>query len=105
MRGATKRTKQTLAHGNAFQSTLPVRVATTDDVTITFSRAISIHAPRAGSDYVFRFVVLAHEQFQSTLPVRGATLGARYIAKRRAISIHAPRAGSDFQHMTNGKSG
>ena len=35
--------------------------------------AISIHAPREGSDADFIQLALAFLQFQSTLPVRGAT--------------------------------
>ena len=55
-----------------FQSTLPVRGATTDSITGWETVRISIHAPRAGSD--------------------------RQIKHYRAgfrISLHAPRAGSD----------
>ncbi len=77
-----------------FQSTLPVRGAT-DRVRSELEKAsISIHAPRAGSDFEpgdfkTRF------RFQSTLPVRGATGSQHLIFVRNQISIHAPRAGSD----------
>ena len=55
-----------------FQSTLPVWGATRADALLAQHLAISIHAPRVGSD----FGALEHEQ-------------------RREISIHAPRVGSD----------
>ncbi len=56
-----------------FQSTLPVRGATIDQLLTAWARL----------------------RFQSTLPVRGAT--GRKMANEKAptISIHAPRAGSD----------
>ena len=78
-----------------FQSTLPVRGATTERKLLIRSVSISIHAPRAGSDrmyldYTYMLkdfnprspcgerrgsAYLSQEmgEFQSTLPVRGAT--------------------------------
>ena len=56
-----------------FQSTLPVRGATTDSITGWETVRISIHAPRAGSDGDGRTI-------------------EHWLA---IISIHAPRAGSD----------
>ena len=58
-----------------FQSTLPAWGAT----RMTSSRsdgasAISIHAPRMGSDHASCGVEQAHRRFQSTLPAWGATL-------------------------------
>ena len=58
-------------------------------------RAISIHAPRAGSDAVPLCQSIALYTFQSTLPVRGATWHAELDGQTQDISIHAPRAGSD----------
>ena len=55
-----------------FQSTLPVRGATTGFLPVHMARDISIHAPREGSDNNWK---------EGTLP--------------KAISIHAPREGSD----------
>ena len=101
-----------------FQSTLPVRGATVPQKTQDCARAISIHAPRAGSDSGQPDEDDTFSRFQSTLPVRGATAfdaASRYGAMsfqstlpvRGAttavctmplpwlISIHAPRAGSD----------
>ena len=80
--------------------------------------AISIHAPRAGSDArsqspvntpaTFQSTLPVRgattsflcrpprvDGFQSTLPVRGATLRAPAWTFSVSISIHAPRAGSD----------
>ena len=57
-----------------FQSTLPVRGATlwTANNAI-LSVAISIHAPREGSDVRSNLTPSRPGGFQSTLPVRGAT--------------------------------
>jgi len=80
--------------------------------------AISIHAPRAGSDCFLGDLRQFYIRFQSTLPGRGATLpnlikiaptlnfnprspgGERQVieagkSEEAKISIHAPRAGSD----------
>ena len=56
-----------------FQSTLPVRGATTDSITGWETVRISIHAPRAGSDSNKYMDCYPPFEFQSTLPVRGAT--------------------------------
>ena len=58
--------------GAVFQSTLPVRGATTGGRGARHAQRISIHAPRAGSDG-----------------------GGGVLRRRVCISIHAPRAGSD----------
>ena len=57
---------------------------------------ISIHAPREGSDLAELDLFAAVLGFQSTLPVRGATQKG-YVGRCRlhVISIHAPREGSD----------
>ena len=56
-----------------FQSTLPVRGATSDALVYKNKYGISIHAPRAGSDAACNPRTVAARTFQSTLPVRGAT--------------------------------
>ena len=59
---------------DAFQSTLPVRGATSlGDILCRGRACISIHAPRAGSDYPSTVPAILLDIFQSTLPVRGAT--------------------------------
>ena len=104
-------------HGS-FQSTLPVWGATGSEILFAgLDDAISIHAPRVGSDppdwvtccmgnhfnprspcgerLLIALEPLLPKLFQSTLPVWGATL---LLVGRRAgcgISIHAPRVGSD----------
>ena len=80
-----------------FQSTLPVRGATlwTANNAI-LSVAISIHAPREGSDVRSNLTPSRPGGFQSTLPVRGATnLLVGFTPPSSGISIHAPREGSD----------
>ena len=57
--------------------------------------AISIHAPRTGSDCVWVGNGSGWRAFQSTLPARGATGGIQHFVPAIAISIHAPRTGSD----------
>ena len=124
-----------------FQSTLPARGATAPPgplwrssanfnprsphgerpmYFITSARwsAISIHAPRTGSDKHADLIVCDDVVFQSTLPARGATVRAAAVLPRgknfnprsphgerrhrsfrlwqqSGISIHAPRTGSD----------
>ena len=65
-----------------------------DDATL----AISIHAPRAGSDLAGMGIINPYTGFQSTLPVRGATEAEATEATVEKISIHAPRAGSDGKY-------
>ena len=62
---------------------------------------ISIHAPRAGSDHIADAQSVIDGVFQSTLPVRGATAMAAQLDLIFAISIHAPRAGSDAELGVN----
>ena len=57
-----------------FQSTLPARGATSFDARTRAAQAISIHAPRTGSDRSPSGQLTA-QLFQSTLPARGATGG------------------------------
>ena len=100
-----------------FQSTLPMRGATSlpfqemqdsyisihaphagSDVLIDkvcSINFISIHAPHAGSDTVPSLVPLRGFLFQSTLPMRGATALRNVLSGLYGISIHAPHAGSD----------
>ena len=82
-----------------FQSTLPVWGAIRAFDGSHRGRAISIHAPRVGSDICSFLTYCVAYRFQSTLPVWGAT---GYWPKSHLldkISIHAPRVGSD-RHMT-----
>ena len=56
---------------------------------------ISIHAPRVGSDAETLDLSDKTDSFQSTLPVWGATRSKSWAFVHLAISIHAPRVGSD----------
>ncbi|EFE93129.1 hypothetical protein GCWU000341_00208 [Oribacterium sp. oral taxon 078 str. F0262] len=62
-----------------FQSTLPSRGATYDDICEDWETRISIHAPLAGSDQERISPYFSPPRFQSTLPSRGATLMQRFI--------------------------
>ena len=58
---------------------------------------ISIHAPREGSDSWALWAGLLSRRFLSTLPARGATRGYLiHSVGALKISIHAPREGSDW---------
>mgnify|MGYP000868280404 CR=1 FL=1 len=78
-----------------FQSTHPVRDATTIDKGLKLSIHISIHASRAGCDQKPTFKNSTNFGFQSTHPVRDATKPYMYTYDRIKISIHASRAGCD----------
>ena len=106
-----------------FQSMLPVRGATKNQVAHDSVFRISIHAPRAGSDgqrargrgtpSYFNPCSPCGERlehgvfpqsafrFQSMLPVRGATGQRESVQAGKGISIHAPRAGSDLRDALN----
>ena len=88
---------------------------------LNFSTAISIHAPRGGSDFcgaknlrrrfifqstlpvggatAFNQLSADERKFQSTLPVGGATQRRRTCIHLVLISIHAPRGGSDVNAL------
>ena len=78
-----------------FQSTLPVRGATSPSFGSERGSRISIHAPRAGSDHPFPPTPAMERHFNPRSPCGERRvvycLGLRAIR----ISIHAPRAGSD----------
>ena len=108
--------------GQIFQSTLPLRGATTAAIINRPCRMISIHAPLTGSDRYdglppvvavisihapltgsdlrIPSIIQSIKKFQSTLPLRGATYpgfrGDRLeLFQSTLISIHAPLTGSD----------
>ncbi len=72
-----------------------MRGATGCHDTCPVHKAISIHAPHAGSDMSWTMRMEEQRIFQSTLPMRGATCVGFEEAKETIISIHAPHAGSD----------
>ena len=78
-----------------FQSTLPVRGATC--LVRPFSNrwiAISIHAPRAGSDWDAARAAVWAAAFQSTLPVRGATSAIRRMCRSARFQSTLPVRGA-----------
>ena len=72
-RGATSHRAVRAGLGIQFQSTLPARGATSGRRSCRHQGAISIHAPRAGSDLLATLNGVLDDVFQSTLPARGAT--------------------------------
>ena len=94
-RGATSNTSS-INSAVVFQSTLPARGATKPQPKNAENPAISIHAPRTGSDDDVMNALKPILTFQSTLPARGATIERNDESGiKRFISIHAPRTGSD----------
>ena len=115
--GERQRNPRCMSTYITFQSTLPVRERLNPCPLRGYVLAISIHAPRAGSDVLCPLSCRCSRhfnprspcgerrratrsqrssaRFQSTLPVRGATRSIALRRNRSAISIHAPRAGSD----------
>ena len=79
----------------AFQSTLPARGATTNRTDRNYSTAISIHAPRTGSDTSHKFLFVQHP-ISIHAPRTGSDLYAIGKLRLCIISIHAPRTGSDY---------
>ena len=57
-----------------FQSTLPVKGATSPTTAYQSPTTVSIHAPGEGSDKLYEHLFILSTLFQSTLPVKGATL-------------------------------
>ena len=104
--------------GEKFQSTRPIRGATSPDMDTCINADISIHAPHTGRDIQSDVTMDIIRAFQSTRPIRGATFsrfmpfsimshfnprapyGARLGLERAnthdlCISIHAPHTGRD----------
>ena len=79
-----------------FQSTHPLRGATTYNTTVYVDHIISIHAPLAGCDSGLLRHYGAIVPFQSTHPLRGATTFCPAATLTILISIHAPLAGCDL---------
>ena len=80
-----------------FQSTRPVKGATSRRIMKRHNRAVSIHAPREGRDGRPRNRRITSLTFQSTRPVKGATVFACLSGEQAGVSIHAPREGRDVQ--------
>ena len=78
-----------------FQSTRPMRGATSVSSMSAPRVSISIHAPHAGRDCFAGLGRPGVIPFQSTRPMRGATRRDADLLHRGHISIHAPHAGRD----------
>ena len=89
LRGATSKACLVLVPFSEFQSTLPLRGATHAPVPHRRCRAISIHTPLAGSD-VTDSLEPSPVQFQSTLPLRGATTPALQRPPATYFNPHSP---------------
>ena len=80
-----------------FQSTRPIRGATSRKARSERSTAISIHAPHTGRDTAAACRAWSRRGFQSTRPIRGATRPALNENREKIIiSIHAPHTGRDI---------
>ena len=79
-----------------FQSTLPVRGATSQNGNLTLGWKLSFQStlPVRGATHT-GIIFSPINAFQSTLPVRGATTMGDPMQYGFVISIHAPREGSD----------
>ena len=77
-----------------FQSTHPVRGATSGRRRGQDGRGISIHAPRAGCDKGCASIVSVIVRFQSTHPVRGATTHFIFNASDRKFQSTHPVRGA-----------
>ena len=84
-----------LSGGGTFQSTHPLRGATTGTPEHPDIDFISIHAPLAGCDAETPARASPKAKFQSTHPLRGATIRGTLASMALGISIHAPLAGCD----------
>ena len=100
-----------------FQSTRPMRGATSIPFHLLFQGKVSIHAPHAGRDrnpsprvqshgrfnprapcrarLIRRVSCSAIASFQSTRPMRGTTPHGWRRSRGQPVSIHAPHAGRD----------
>ena len=88
-----------------FQSMLPVRGATGVLHPAGRVEAISIHAPRAGSDPWTPTATRSPENFNPCSPCGERHEPPRFVERHFLISIHAPRAGSDQHERLSGVGG
>ena len=84
-----------------FQSTLPARGATYRMKRFCLLFAISIHAPRTGSDITVTIAVEIHEVFQSTLPARGATTPQEVTLTSKTFQSTLPARGATADKRCN----
>ena len=77
-----------------FQSTRPVRGATYSAIVADSCHIVSIHAPRAGRDYIDTYQI-GTTDVSIHAPRAGRDLVALVLRLCKTVSIHAPRAGRD----------
>ena len=94
MRGATT-ARQWILAALIFQSTLPMRGATSDQLFPKFHPFISIHTPHAGSDVLAIPRYLSPTYFNPHSPCGERPDFEWYAGYLIFISIHTPHAGSD----------
>ena len=98
-RGATEYAVQ-MRDFSLFQSTLPAQGATHKREKCACFCAISIHAPRTGSDSVENMGYGNTWDISIYAPRMGGDVKLKEaVAGLRDISIHAPRTGSDRAHL------
>ena len=86
-----------------FQSTRPVRGATTNNANPTCYRAISIHAPRTGRDLLDDINISWMIYFNPRAPCGARPTMRLAMPATSNISIHAPRAGRDRERHPHGR--
>ena len=77
-----------------FQSTRPVRGATSLIALLSVLCYVSIHAPRAGRDPINQTATTGRKEFQSTRPMRGATSYKRDGAAVKKFQSTRPMRGA-----------
>ena len=78
-----------------FQSTLPLRGATSEAVRYELAKLISIHTPLAGSDAQLGGHIVGHYEISIHTPLAGSDCRTHVRRVHSIISIHTPLAGSD----------
>ena len=86
---------------STFQSTPPMRVATSGMSLAEQEGFISIHATHAGGDLPPLAKYFFPTKFQSTPPMRVATDAVALVLQTEYISIHATHAGGDGNALAN----
>ena len=101
VRGATSFCVLLSRSVGVFQSTRPVRGATFPVHQDMTASNISIHAPRAGRDGTYQFNKDASEYISIHAPRAGRDhITFQDFARSDGISIHAPRAGRDLANIS-----
>ena len=95
MKGATSSIVAAFSRPVVFQSTLPMKGATIDNILSHRHLSFQSTLPMKGAT---RELVNTNRSwmFQSTLPMKGATCHFFLLGCPKYVSIHAPNEGSDF---------